>query len=58
MSPRPSSFVDSVDPALIEINDEDDIISKARESVERGHSDDEREEVINNGIKEPIEKGL
>jgi len=38
-------------PSLVEVDDEDDVITEAREPVSCRHSDDERKHVINKCIE-------
>ena len=35
--------VDGVDPALVQVHEEDDVVPEARQAVRRGHLDDEGE---------------
>ena len=44
-------------PALVEINDEDDVITQTREAVGRWHVDDEREHVVNEGVERLVHEG-
>ena len=40
----------TVNPVLIEENDKDDIIAEASNTMEEGHADDERKEVVNDSV--------
>jgi hypothetical protein len=51
-----SRRVDGVDPPLVEVDEEDDIITEAREAVHCGHRDDECENVVNEGVEEAVDK--
>ena len=51
-------LVDAVDVALVQVDEEDDIVTQAREPVRHGHLDDEREEVVHEGIERLVHKCL
>ena len=40
----------TVNPMLIEENDKDDIITEASNTMKKGHADDERKEVVDDGV--------
>jgi len=41
---------------LVEINNKNDVISEATESVQSWHGDDEAEEVVDDGVQETVEQ--
>lgn len=52
------SFVNSVNPPLVEVNDENDIVSEAGHSVHCGHRDDETEQVVNNCVQKLVKESF
>lgn len=47
-----SRVINFVLPSLVQIDEEDDIVSEGGETVEHGHFDGEGEEVIDEGVEE------
>lgn len=58
LGPRSSSLVNFVDPSLIEIDQEDYVISEATESMQSRHGNDKAEKIINDGVQESVEQSL
>ena len=50
--------VGAVDPALVEEDDEDDIVAEAGEAVHQGHLDDKSEEVVDERVEGLVDHGL
>ena len=48
-------LIHGIDPHLIQINEENDIITEAGNTMQDGHLDDEREHVINEGIQRLVD---
>lgn len=46
-----SRFVDIVDPTLIQVDEEDDVVAEASETMSRRHSDDEGKNVVDEGVE-------
>jgi len=42
---------------LVHVYDEDEVVSETTQSVHRWHSDDERKEVIDDGVQESVSEG-
>lgn len=53
-----SCLVNFVDPPLVQVNNKNEVISEAAQSVHRWHRDDEAEQVVNYRIKEFVHKGF
>ena len=47
-------FVDGVDPSLVQVNEEDHVVSKATHAVHGGHADNERKQIVDEGVQRPI----
>lgn len=50
--------VDAVSPSLVQINEEDDIVTKSRQAMKDGHLDGKGEQVINESVEELVHHGL
>jgi hypothetical protein len=50
-----SVLVNLVDPSLVQVDDEDNIISEDAESLEPWHGDEEREQIINDSVEELVD---
>lgn len=48
-----SAFVYGVRPALVQVHEKDHVVPEARNAVHGGHANDEREEVVDEGVHEP-----
>ena len=53
-----TSVVDLVRPALVEIDEEDDIVAEGGEAVEGWHFDSEGEEVVDECVEEFVGHGF
>ena len=51
-------LIDRVDPHLVEVNEEDDVVAEARDTVQHGHLDDEGEHVIDEGVQRLVDHGI
>ena len=47
-------FVDAVGPALVEIDEKDEIVAEDRQAVQSRHLDDKGEEVVDDGVQELV----
>ena len=45
-------FVDAVGPALVEIDEKDEIVAEDRQAVQSRHLDDKCEQVVDDGVEE------
>ena len=46
--------IDSIDPSLVQIDEEDDIVSETSDPVHHGHFDNECEYVVNESVQELV----
>ena len=53
-----SRLVNGINVSLIEINNKDDVISEAADTVHGRHRDDETEEVVDDRVQESVEEGF
>src|SRR5687768_7772926 len=53
-----TSVVDPVRPTLVQVDEEDDIVTEGGQSVQDGHLDGEREEVVDEGVEELVHHRL
>jgi hypothetical protein len=49
-----SIFIDFVNPSLVQINDENNVIFETTEPIKSGHSDNKGEKVVDDGVKELV----
>ena len=53
---KASGLIYSVDPSLVKVDYEYDIVSEAGDSVHGWHRDDEREQIVDDRVQESVEK--
>jgi len=51
-----SAFIDRIHPPLIQVDQKYNVIAETGNTVHSGHLDDEREEVIDEGVDKPRER--
>jgi hypothetical protein len=52
-----TSVVDLVSPGLVDVDEEDDVVTQSGEAVQEGHLDGESEEVVDEGVEELVSHG-
>jgi hypothetical protein len=52
-----TSVVDLVGPGLVDVDEEDDVVTQSCETVQEGHLDGESEEVVDEGVEELVSHG-
>ena len=52
-----SCFVNRIEPALVQVDNEHDIISEAGNPVGGGHGDDEREQIVDERVERLVHEG-
>lgn len=53
-----TSFIDRIDPHLVETDEENDIITEASNPMQCGHLDNKREHIVNEGVQRLIDHGV
>lgn len=53
-----AGLIDRVDPHLVEVNEEDDIVAETRNTMQHGHLDNERKHIIDEGVQRLVDHGV
>ena len=53
-----TSFIDRIDPHLVETDEENAIITEASNPMQCGHLDNKREHIVNEGVQRLIDHGV